>query len=65
MAWGTKEADDRGLISYVQASPEGRGLYAKYGFEHIDTYAVNLSKWGGPARDETAIMIRPVGAGRA
>ncbi|OAA74502.1 Acyl-CoA N-acyltransferase [Akanthomyces lecanii RCEF 1005] len=65
MDWGTKEADDKGLVSYVQASPEGRGLYAKYGFQLVDIFAVDLSPWGGPARDETAIMIRPVGAAHA
>ncbi|ATY60884.1 Acyl-N-acyltransferase [Cordyceps militaris] len=62
MAWGTKEADARGLPAYVQASPQGQGLYAKFGFALIDTYAVDLSPWGGPARDETAIMMRSVGA---
>lgn len=65
MDWGTKEADDKGLTSYVQASPEGRGLYAKYGFQLVDMFAVDLSPWGGPACDETAIMIRPVGAAHA
>ncbi|TQV94446.1 hypothetical protein V2A60_005489 [Cordyceps javanica] len=62
MAWGVKEADKRGLTSYVQASPQGQGLYAKFGFELVDIYAIDLSKWGGPEREETAIMIRPARA---
>ncbi|KAJ6779366.1 hypothetical protein PWT90_04031 [Aphanocladium album] len=65
MDWGVKQADDRGLTSYVQASPEGRRLYEKFGFREVDTHVVDLTKWGGPARDATPIMIRAVGAAHA
>lgn len=65
MDWGTKQADARGLTGYVQASPQGRRLYESFGFKEVATHVVDLSKWGGPARDETPIMIRAVGAKEA
>lgn len=58
MDWGVKHADSSGLISYVQATKEGRPLYAKFGFKVVETHVADLSKWGGPSRDETPIMIR-------
>ena len=32
MGWGVQEADKRGVDAYVDATDQGRPLYAKYGF---------------------------------
>jgi ribosomal protein S18 acetylase RimI-like enzyme len=37
--WGLKRADDEGVEVFLSASPDGRPLYAKYGFREVDTFA--------------------------
>lgn len=59
LKWGAEEADRLGLESYLEASPEGKPLYEKSGFTTVDTFTVDMSKWGGPASHSTALMVRP------
>ena len=58
MAWGVKNADSHGLVSYLEASPEGQGLYEKFGFVTEKVVDFDLSKWNGPLRDSVPIMVR-------
>jgi GNAT superfamily N-acetyltransferase len=57
LRWGTAEADRLRLPCYLESSPAGRPLYERYGFAEVDSVAVDLSPWGGPAFD-VPIMVR-------
>lgn len=59
LKWGAEEADRLGLESYLEASPEGKSLYEKRGFEVLDTFVADFSKWGGPKEHGSALMLRP------
>ncbi|EKD18483.1 uncharacterized protein L3040_007494 [Drepanopeziza brunnea f. sp. 'multigermtubi'] len=60
--WGLKYADEKGLEAYIDASPEGKGLYEKCGWQVINTLDIDLSKWGGPKEISTSYnMWRPLG----
>ncbi|UKZ83089.1 hypothetical protein TrVFT333_010891 [Trichoderma virens FT-333] len=58
LQWGTSEADRLGLVSYLEASEEGRPLYEKYGFKEVDRIVVDLTKWGGTEDAVAYLMIR-------
>lgn len=56
--WGVDKADELGLAAYVEASPAGRRVYEKAGFEVIREVRPD-GKW---ANDESALhylMLRP------
>lgn len=58
--WGLAEADRLGQEAYVDASPEGRGLYAKLGWEKVHEVIVDLKEYGGPdLRNGCTNMWRP------
>ncbi|RFU81553.1 hypothetical protein TARUN_647 [Trichoderma arundinaceum] len=58
LRWGAAEADRLGLVSYLEASEEGRLLYEKHGYKEVDRITVDLSKWGTPIDATTYLMIR-------
>ncbi|KAL6825582.1 acyl-CoA N-acyltransferase [Trichoderma sp. SZMC 28015] len=58
LKWGTAEADRLGLVSYLEASEEGRPLYEKYGFKEVDRIVVDLTKWGGTEPAIAYLMLR-------
>lgn len=60
LKWGAEEADRLGLDSYLESSPEGKTLYEKSGFEVLDTFVADFSKWDGPKELSSALMLRPV-----
>jgi GNAT superfamily N-acetyltransferase len=35
--WGTDRADEEGLESYLDATPEGKPVYERYGFRELET----------------------------
>jgi len=45
--WGTDKADELGLLSYLEASPQGKGLYLKHGFQAIRELKSDLTDFGG------------------
>lgn len=45
--WGTDKADELGLPAFVCASPAGRPLYAKLGYQQIDAWTVKPEEWDG------------------
>ena len=71
MRWGTKKADELGLNCFVEASPLGKPLYLKHGFQVVEDWElkpVNLEpseEWMRLARDLLPgmgfFMWRPVG----
>ncbi|EXJ77805.1 hypothetical protein A1O3_10034 [Capronia epimyces CBS 606.96] len=40
--WGLERADDRGLATYVEASPAAVRLYQRHGFKEVDRLALDL-----------------------
>lgn len=42
--WGCRIADDKKLKSYVEASPQGTPLYARFGFKAQDTPVLDLGE---------------------
>jgi GNAT superfamily N-acetyltransferase len=60
---GLREADRRGLPAFIEASPKGRGLYKKFGWEDMYASTVNLKDYGGEDLECVRwAMIRPSGA---
>lgn len=45
--WGRERADEAGVEMYLEASPMGQPLYARYGFEPLGPLVVDLRRWGG------------------
>lgn len=52
------EADKLGLESYLEASEKGQPLYEKFGYETVEVFVVDLSKWDGPEKSENCLMVR-------
>ncbi|KAL2063635.1 hypothetical protein VTL71DRAFT_5440 [Oculimacula yallundae] len=62
LEWGLQLVDEEGLETYIDASPEGKGLYEKMGWRTTNVIDVDLKKWGGKDEIETAYsMVRPRG----
>lgn len=47
LEWGLKEADRLGLPAYLEASPAGKPLYERYGFENVGEMTMDVRPWGG------------------
>lgn len=45
LTWGLKQVDDRGLATYVEASPAGLTLYEKFGFRQKAKLRLELAPW--------------------
>lgn len=63
LEWGTRQADKKGLISVLQASPAGEGLYLKHGFEVKRIEQLDLRPFGVDATEARKGMIRQPHAG--
>jgi predicted N-acetyltransferase YhbS len=47
LRWGLERATQLGKRIFLLSSPEGRLLYAKYGFETVGSVKMDLGKYGG------------------
>ncbi|KAH8731535.1 hypothetical protein GQ44DRAFT_822446 [Phaeosphaeriaceae sp. PMI808] len=56
--WGTSQADDARLPSFLEATLIGRPLYARMGFEPRHEEVFDLTKYGLQGTDTTTVMIR-------
>lgn len=56
--WGTKKADEQGLISVLQASKAGEGLYRRHGFEVVRIREMDLRPFGVDHTELRKGMIR-------
>ena len=45
--WGLEKADEAGVEAYLEASPMGRPLYERWGFEPVKDISLDLRRWGG------------------
>jgi GNAT superfamily N-acetyltransferase len=52
--WGCEEADKKDVEAYLEASPMGEPLYARYGFQRVKVVSVDLREFGG---DDTLDFI--------
>ena len=55
---GLDLADAAGGRVYLEATPQGRGMYDKYGWRAIDKIVEDVDKLDGSETHETTIMIR-------
>ena len=58
MEWGLDVADREGLSCRLQATPQGRGLYSKCGFENVGNMDIDMSKYGGKGIYRYVCMLR-------
>ena len=66
--WGTKEADRRGLVCTLTATPVAWQIYERYGWHVVDEQSVDLSEWfssGGLERRENDQVAKDMGYGTA
>jgi hypothetical protein len=57
--WGVEKADKAQLPTYLEASPEGKPLYERFGFKEVEHHRFEVAKYGGEGEDEiSTVMIR-------
>lgn len=57
--WGLKKADELSLPIYLESSPPAHRFYQSHGFEDLEEYPLDLSKYGGAKQLwTTPLMIR-------
>ena len=57
--WGLDVADKKVLPCWLQATPQGAGLYRKLGFEDVGNMDIDMSSFGGKGVYRYVCMIRP------
>lgn len=58
---GFAVADEHNLPVWLEASPRGYRVYKKLGFQDVEEFEMDLTKYGGKTIDRSVGMIRPVG----
>lgn len=58
VTWGIERADKAKLPSCLEATEEGKPLYAKLGFEPVHEQQFDLSKYGGEGFETNTVMLR-------
>jgi hypothetical protein len=62
MRWGLEKADEDGVESYLEASPDGKPIYEHFGFREAERLVVDL-EWKENALGEKefveVMMVRP------
>jgi len=57
LEWGLEQARKAGVPAYLEAAPEAKGLYEKFGFVEAGRQGVDCSGYGMPGvRFEVARM---------
>ena len=59
LRWGSEQADEMGLPLYLEASPKGRPLYERYGYEKVADLPLDVRAHGHPKDLPHACMLRP------
>lgn len=64
LRWGVERADEEATECYLEASPEGKPIYGRFGFGERDRLVVELEGKGeGPLSEKEYVevfMVRPV-----
>lgn len=60
LKYGLDHADELGLPSYLEASPTGKPLYERWGYEAVSTMPFDARDFGAPKAKTHTIMVRPV-----
>lgn len=58
MRWGQEQADRDGLDSFLFASPFGKHLYEKCGFEVVEEEDFDLAPYGHDEHNISWAMVR-------
>lgn len=53
-----EEAQQLGMIAYLESSEAGHSLYADLGFQDVELQELDMSKWGATKTHKTWSMIR-------
>ena len=59
---GLKEVDERGLEAWIESTPEGLGLYKRFGWEEVGSVTTDLRPYGGKDTETTYWLVRKPGA---
>jgi len=59
---GLEKADAMGVEAYLESSPKGKGLYAKYGFEDKGEMKFDARDYGAERNVVHTLMVRPAKA---
>lgn len=59
MRWGQEHADSRGLPCYLEASPTGKPLYVRQGYDAVADLPFDAKAWGHPKDLPHVLMLRP------
>ena len=55
LQWGVEEADRRGVIMCLEATPAGLAIYKRFGFREVDVIKADMKQFGyQQAYDEEA-----------
>jgi len=58
--WGTRKADEMGVVAVVESSVSGKGLYEKHGYVFVKDVVVRGSgKWSERPEGQFAWLVRP------
>jgi GNAT superfamily N-acetyltransferase len=57
VAWGCEQADAKGVEAYLEASPMGKPLYARFGFEEVRTVRLDMGDKGGEEVFEFIVSV--------
>ena len=58
LKWGNEQADKLGLLSYLEASPMGRPLYERMGYEVVRELPFDARAWGLDRDLPHVVMVR-------
>ena len=59
LKWGNEQANKLGLQCYLEASPMGRPLYERYGYEVVRDFPFDARAWGLGRDLPHVCMLRP------
>jgi GNAT superfamily N-acetyltransferase len=59
LKYGLEKADEMGVQAYLESSPKGKGLYAKYGFKEEGGMKFDAREWGRKEDVPHTLMTRP------
>jgi len=60
LRWGVQRADEDGVEAYLEASPEGKPVYERYGFREVERVVVSLEGKGCSEEEYVEVfMVRP------